>query len=233
MQAVIMAGGLATRLRPLTNDIPKSLISIKGKPFLQFQIELLTHYGIKEIVLCAGYKGKKIESYFGNGNKFGVKIIYSYEKDRLLGTGGALKLAESYLARRFFLIWGDSYVRLNYKEMYDFHLKNSDDFDVTIAIFYNIRNYDKSNVIYERGRIKKYEKNSKDEMKYIDAGIMVFNKKTLKKIPSGKVFQIEGLLHKLAKEEKLKPFLIKKRYYEIGSLKGLSQFIKFVKRNQV
>lgn len=228
-----MAGGLATRLRPLTNDIPKSLILIQGKPFLQYQIELLTRYDIKDIVLCVAYMGKKIEDYFGDGNKFGVKITYSYEKNKLLGTGGALKLVEPYLNENFFLLWGDSYVRLNYKEMHDFHLKNTNDFDVTIAIFYNIRNYDKSNIIYERGRIKKYEKNSKDEMKYIDAGIMVFNKKILKRIPSGKVFQIEDLFHKLAKEEKLKPFLIKKRYYEIGSLKGLNQFKKFVKRNQV
>ena len=112
---------------------------------------------IKDILLCVGYLSEQIENYFGNGNKFGVKIIYSYEKEKLLGTGGALKLAEPYLDDRFFLIWGDSYVRLNYKEMYDFHLKHSSDFEVTIAIFYNIRNYDKSNIIYEKGRIKKYD----------------------------------------------------------------------------
>ena len=228
-----MAGGLATRLRPLTKDIPKSLITIEGKPFLQHQIELLNHSGIKEIVLCVGYMGKKIEDYFGNGNRFGVKIKYSYEKEKLLGTGGALKLAEPHLKEKFFLIWGDSYVRLNYKEMYDSHLKNSGDFDITIAIFYNIGNYDKSNIMYEKGKIKKYEKNSKDKMKYIDAGIMVMNKKLLKRIPSRNVFQIEDLFSGLAKEGKMKPFLIKKRYYEIGSLKGLSQFTKFVKRNQI
>ena len=227
-----MAGGLATRLRPLTKDIPKSLISIEGKPFLQHQIELLNHSGIKEIVLCVGYMGKKIEDYFGNGNRFGVKIKYSYEKEKLLGTGGALKLAEPYLKENFFLIWGDSYVRLNYKEMYDSHLKNSGDFDITIAIFYNRRNYDKSNIMYEKGKIKKYEKNSKDKMKYIDAGIMVMNKKLLKRIPSRNVFQIENLFSGLAKEGKMKSFLIKKRYYEIGSLKGLDQFTKFVKKNQ-
>lgn len=232
MQAVIIAGGLATRLRPLTDDIPKSLISIEGKPFLQYQLELLNRNGLEEIVLCVGYLGKKTEDFFGSGDRFGVKIKYSYEKEKLLGTGGALKLAEPYLDEHFFLIWGDSYVRLNYKEMYEFHLKNSHDFDVTIAIFYNIKQYDKSNIIYERGIIKKYEKNSKHEMKYIDAGIMVFNKKVLKRIPYGKVFQIEDLLRKFAKEGKLKPFLLKKRYYEIGSLKGLNQFTKFVKRNQ-
>lgn len=228
-----MAGGLATRLRPLTDDIPKSMISIEGKTFLQYQIELLNPYGVKEIVLCVGYRGKKIENYFGNGNKYNARILYSYEKEKLLGTGGALKLAEPYLDEKFFLIWGDSYVRLNYKEMYDFHMKNSCDFDVTMAIFYNIRNYDKSNIVYKNGKIKKYEKNSNDEMKYIDAGLMVMNKKLLISIPPGKVFHIEDLFNKLAKEERLQPFLIKKRYYEIGSLKGLNQFTKFVKRNQI
>jgi len=228
-----MAGGLATRLRPLTKDIPKSLISIEGKPFLQHQIELLNYSGVKEIVLCVAYMGKKIDDYFGNGNRFGVKIKYSYEKEKLLGTGGALKLAEPHLNEKFFLIWGDSYVRLNYKEMYDSHLKNSGDFEMTIAIFYNIRCYDKSNIMYEKGKIKKYEKKSKDKMKYIDAGITVMNKKLLKRIPSGIVFQIEDLFSGLAKEGKMKPFLIKKRYYEIGSLKGLNQFTKFVKRNRI
>ncbi len=228
-----MAGGLATRIRPLTNEIPKSLVSIEERPFLQYQIELLTCYGIKDIILCVSYMGKKIENCFGDGNKYNARIIYSYEKEKLLGTGGALKLAEKNLKENFFLIWGDSYVNLNYKEMHDFHLKNSDNFDVTIAIFYNIRNYDKSNIVYKSGKIKKYEKNSTDKMKYIDAGVMVINKKLLLRIPPGKVFQIENLFTKLAKEEKIKPFLIKKRYYEVGSLKGLNQFTKFVKRNQI
>jgi NDP-sugar pyrophosphorylase family protein len=233
MQAVIMAGGLATRLRPLTDDAPKSMISIEGKPFLQYQIELLNLYGVKDIVLCLGYKGKKIEDYFSNGRKFRAKIIYSYEEEKLLGTGGALKLAEPYIDEKFFLIWGDSYVRLDYKEMYDFHLKNSCDFDVTMAIFYNYRNYDKGNIVYKNEKIKKYEKDSKHEMKYIDAGVMVINKKILEEIPSGKVFQIENLFSELAKKGKMKPFLIKKRYYEIGSLNGLNQFAKFVKRKQI
>ena len=233
MQAVLMTGGLATRMRPLTDQIPKSLIPIEEKPFLQYQIELLVCYGITDILLCVGHMGNKIESCFGDGNKYKTRIIYSYEKKDLLGTGGALKFAEKYLKENFFLVWGDSYVRLNYKEMYDFHLKNSGDFDVTMAILYNIRSYDKSNIIYERGRIKKYEKNSADKMKYIDAGVMVLNKKLLKRIPTEEVFQIENLFTKLAEEEKLKPFLVKKRYYEVGSLKGLNQFTKFVTRNQI
>jgi len=233
MQVVIMAGGLAIRVRPLTNNIPKSLISIEGKPFLQYQIELLINNGVKEIVLCAGHMGEKIENYFGNGDKFGAKILYSYERGKLLGTGGALKLAEPYLDEKYFLIWGDSYVRLNYKEMYGLHIKNSDNFDVTLAIFYNYRNYDKSNVIYHRGKIRKYEKNSKDKMKYIDAGIMVINKRILKRVPLGKVYQIEDLFSKLAAEKKIQPFLIKKRYYEIGSLRGLDQFTKFIKRKNI
>ena len=228
-----MAGGLATRIRPLTNKIPKSMISIEGKPFLQYQIELLSCYGIKDIILCVGYMGEKIENCFENGNKYNTRIIYSYEKEKLLGTGGALKMTEPYLDEKFYLIWGDSYVRLNYKKMFDFHLKNSKNFDVTMAIFYNIRNFDKSNIVYKNGSIKKYDKNSTDNMKYIDSGVMVLNKKLLSRIPNREVFQIENLFTKLAKEEKIKPFLIKKRYYEIGSLEGLNQFSKFVKRNQL
>jgi len=227
-----MAGGLATRLRPLTEDTPKSLILIEGKPFLQYQIELLNRNGIKEIVLCLGYMGNKIEDYFGNGNRFGVKIKYSYE-DNLLGTGGALKLVEPHLDEHFFLIWGDSYVRLDYQEMYAFHIKNDRKFEVTMAIFYNIRNYDKSNIAYEHGKIKKYEKHSKDVLKYIDAGIMVINKELLERIPVSRVFQIEEIFSQLAKQEKIQPFLIKKRYYEIGSIKGLNQFKKFINRNQI
>ena len=117
MQVVILAGGLATRLRPLTETIPKSMVLINNKPFLQYQLELLRSNGITDIVLCVGYLHKQIEDYFQNGRNFGVNIKYSREEKGLLGTAGALKNAANFLEDKFFLIYGDSYIFLNFKEI--------------------------------------------------------------------------------------------------------------------
>jgi NDP-sugar pyrophosphorylase family protein len=91
LPVVILAGGLATRLRPLTEKIPKSLVEVAGRPFLEHQIALLRKNGITEIFLCVGYLGQMIEALFGNGKQHGVRIAYSYDGDKLLGTGGAIK----------------------------------------------------------------------------------------------------------------------------------------------
>ena len=98
MQAVILAGGLGTRLRPLTEQIPKVMVPVSGKPFLSHLLDLLRSQGVRDIVLCIGYLGKQVRDFLGNGGSLGITLRYSEEKERLLGTGGALKQARSLLA---------------------------------------------------------------------------------------------------------------------------------------
>ena len=109
MQCVIIAGGLASRLRPITDNIPKSMVLVENRPFLEYQIELLKDKGITNIVLCVGHKGKIIENHFGNGSNYNIVITYSYEKT-LIGTGGALRNAIDLLEDRFFVLYGDTFL---------------------------------------------------------------------------------------------------------------------------
>src|SRR3954462_14370954 len=112
----ILAGGLATRLRPVTEKIPKALIQVAGQPFLAHQLRLLKSAGIRKTVLCVGYHGEMIENEFGDGSSFGIEISYSFDGPELLGTGGALRKALPRLAKKFFVLYGDSYLPIDYAE---------------------------------------------------------------------------------------------------------------------
>ena len=117
MQAVILAGGMGTRLRPVTEQIPKVMVPVNGKPFLLHLLELLRNQGIDDVVLCIGYLGEQVRDFFGNGESLGIRIQYSQEEERLLGTGGALKQAQSLLDDCFFVINGDVYLPVDYTEL--------------------------------------------------------------------------------------------------------------------
>ena len=114
MPAVILAGGLATRLRPLTERIPKALIEVAGHPFLWHQLHLLKRSGIRRVVLLVGHLGESIQQRFQDGAEFGIKIDYSFDGPALLGTAGAIRQALPLLPERFFVLYGDSYLPCDY-----------------------------------------------------------------------------------------------------------------------
>jgi NDP-sugar pyrophosphorylase family protein len=111
----ILAGGLATRLRPITETIPKALIEVAGEPFLAHQLRLLRRYGFERVVLCVGYLGEMIQAFAGNGAAFGLRVEYAFDGPQLLGTGGALRRALPLLGERFAVIYGDSYLPCDYQ----------------------------------------------------------------------------------------------------------------------
>ena len=227
MQIAILAGGLATRLQPLTEKIPKSMIMIEGTPFLQYQLEFLKTGGITEIVLCVGHLSEQIETYFGDGKRFGVNIKYSIERGRLLGTAGSLKNAETLLAEEFFVMYGDSYLFLNFEEV----LKHFQKFNKSalMVVYKNYDKYDKSNVVVEEGMVNKYDKKHKTEdMVYIDYGVNILRKKVLNMISGNQVYSLENLFHELIKQKEMLAFETKERFYEIGSRRGLEDFKKYV-----
>ena len=117
LQAVILAGGLGTRLRPLTLKVPKPMVDINGKPFLEIKLKDMLKKGIRDYVFCIGYLGNMIEEYFGDGSRFGARIRYSYDGEKLLGPIGALKNAQNLLDEDFIVTYGDNYVDVNYHEM--------------------------------------------------------------------------------------------------------------------
>lgn len=221
MQAVILCGGLATRLRPLTEKIPKSMIKISGKPFLEHQINLLRKNDVDDIVLCVCYLAETIEEYFGNGRKLGVPIRYSRE-DEPLGTGGALRNAESLLDSEFIVVYGDVYLPINYRKVWDYFIEREK--PALTVVYQNFDEYDTSNMDVSGGLVKKYVKKDGDDLTYIDAGVSILSKKILEFLPAGKTSLEEAVFPKLIKEGDLLAYETKQRFYEIGSSRGLEEF---------
>jgi len=227
VQAVILAGGLATRLRPITERIPKSLIQIYDKPFLQYQLDRLRDEGITDIVLCVGYLGDQIVAYFGDGHKYGVNINYSYDGDQLLGTGGALKKAEEYLYEEFFLTYGDSYLSIDYQTVMSWFKQFGK--QGLMVVYKNYDQYDKSNVSIEGNLVKSYSKTNKTkDMIYIDYGASILRRDVLNLVPEGEVCSLEELFAQLIEQQQLLAYEVKERFYQIGSIDGLEEFKQYI-----
>lgn len=231
IQVVILCGGLATRLGPLAESRPKSMITIEGKPFLEYQLEMLKLKGIKEVVLCKGYLGEQISDYFGDGSKFGLNLRYSVEKSPL-GTAGALKNAGELLSEIFTVIYGDSYLFLDFGKMMDYF--TSFDKMGMMTVYKNHDRYDKSNTAIEGNLVKKYSKNDKIEaMNYIDYGANVFRREVMDMIPSNRFYPLEELFPRLIAEKQMLAYEVKDRFYEIGSTEGLAEFDRFIKNGGI
>ena len=222
MQAVILAGGLATRLRPLTAHVPKAMLPIAGKPFLEHQMDLLRRCGIRDIVLCVGYLAGEIERYFGDGANFGVQLAYSRESGRLLGTGGALRRAKPLLAQDFVVLYGDSYLPLDYADLVRY-ARNSG-MPATMVVYRNQDRWDRSNVLVVGGQVVLYSKTEpRSDMTYIDAGATVLRKELLAMVPSHGPAGLDALQQELARQGLLAAYESPERFHEIGSFAGLEE----------
>jgi NDP-sugar pyrophosphorylase family protein len=218
---VILAGGLATRLRPITERIPKSLVPVAGKPFLAHQLELLRSRGIRRAVLCIGYLGEMIQRDFGN-EKFGVKLDYAFDGPKLLGTGGAIKHALPLLGGEFFVLYGDSYLPVEYAPIADFFQRSGRLGCMTV--YRNEGKYDTSNVVFADGEIKVYDKKAKlPEMRHIDYGLSLFKAAAFDSYPAGQPFDLAEVMGKLVREKQLAGYEVRERFYEIGSPAGLAE----------
>ena len=229
MQLVILAGGLATRLYPLTSKVPKSMLEINKRPFLEYQLELLKEYEIKDVLLCLGYKGELIKNYFGDGKKFGVNLSYSYDGEKLLGTAGALKKAYKLLNDNFLLMYGDSYLPYDYWKIEE-AFKNSEKLSLMV-VYKNQNRFDKSNILIADDLVNVYDKTLKGEnLEYIDAGLSILKKEVLSLVPEDEPFDLQELYKILISEEEMLAYEVKQRFYQIGSLEGLEEFKNLVEK---
>ena len=117
LPVAILAGGLATRLRPVTETVPKVLLEVAGKPFLEHQLAQFREQGVEEVVLCVGFLGETIQEQYGDGALMEYDISYSFDGPKLLGTGGAIRKALPLLGEAFFVMYGDSYLRIDFAEV--------------------------------------------------------------------------------------------------------------------
>jgi len=226
MQIVVICGGLATRLYPTTKTIPKSMIRIAGKPFLEHQIKLFKKNGIFDIVLCTGNFSEQIEEYFGDGKKFGVNIRYSREKEPL-DTGGALRNAKNLLGEEFFTIYGDSYLLCDYQEVYR-HFKKFNKLGL-MTVCKEEEKLGPGNVVIEGDLVKTYDKENLHQpgMNYIEYGLNVFKKAVLGLVDK-KVFPIGDYFKELIQRKELLGLIIPQRFYEMGSSQSLAELKAFI-----
>jgi NDP-sugar pyrophosphorylase family protein len=218
----ILAGGLATRLRPITEKIPKSLVPVAGKPFLAHQLELLQSRGIRRAVLCIGYLGEMIQREFGNGSTYGIRLDYSFDGPKPLGTGGAIKRALPLLGDEFFVLYGDSYLPVEYRPIAEF-FRHSGKLGC-MTVYRNEGHYDTSNVVFRDGEIAVYDKKDRPpEMRHIDYGLSLFKAAVFNSYSADQPFDLAEVMGRLVRERQLAGYEVRERFYEIGSPAGLAE----------
>jgi N-acetyl-alpha-D-muramate 1-phosphate uridylyltransferase len=220
LPVAILAGGLATRLRPVTEKVPKSVLPIAGRPFIHWQLGLLAQQGVTEVVLCAGHLGQQIQAAVGDGSSFGMTVRYSFDGDTLLGTGGALKRALPMLGSAFFVLYGDSYLRCSFAAAQTAYEASAALGLMTVLC--NEGRWEKSNVLFRDGRIAEYNKHlPRPGMRHIDYGLSILSMQALKRGPAGNAFDLADLYQDLALRGELAALTVSERFYEIGSAVGI------------
>lgn len=224
---VVLAGGYATRLYPATKTAPKSMLQVAGKPFISHQLAMLKKNGVLKVVICSGYLSRQIEGFIGDGKTFGLSVKFSVEEKKLLGTGGAIKKALPLLEDNFFVIYGDSYLNIDFKLVNHCFLRSGKKGLMTV-----LRNKDKwgeSNVTFKDGKIAAYDKKNKaQDMEYIDYGLSMLRKSAFDEIGNKEIFDLIELYKRLIKERQMFGYEAKDRFYEIGSPEGLAETGKYL-----
>ena len=225
----ILAGGLATRLRPITEKIPKVLVPVAGKPFLAHQLQLLRKEGVTRAVLCLGYLGEMVQREFGDGAGYGVHLDYSFDGPVLLGTGGALKLALPKLGNQFFVLYGDSYLPTPFAPIAEAFEQSAR--SGLMTVYRNEGKYDTSNVVFGDGEIKVYDKKQRlPEMRHIDYGLSVFRSAVFDRYAENKAFDLADVMRDLVAHQQLAGYEVQQRFYEIGSHEGLQELDTLLRR---
>ena len=220
LPVVLLSGGLATRMRQYTEKVPKAMIDVAGKPFIHWQLTMLKEQGARHVILCIGHLGEKIEEYTGDGSRYGLELTYSYDGDKLLGTGGAIKKIEGILPEAFFILYGDSYLEIPYAPVEDAFTSSGK--KGLMTVYENEDLYDASNVVFRDGELINYRKNNKTaDMRHIDYGLGILRREVFADFPKNEIFDLAAVYEKLALENQLFGYEVFRRFYEIGSPGGL------------
>ena len=229
LPVAVLAGGLATRLRPLTAQLPKALLPIAGRPFIFHQLELLRHQGIEQVVLCLGHRGEQIRAAVETALPPGLAVRYSFDGPQPLGTAGALRKALPLLGAQFFVLYGDSYLPCALSPIADAY--RAARCAALMTILHNDNNWDRSNVLFSGGRLLAYDKRTpRPGMAHIDFGISVLSSAVLARCSAPDPLDLADLLHELAQRGELAAFEVSGRFYEIGSIAGLKDTEEYLAR---
>lgn len=223
MQAVILAGGLGTRLLPLTEAVPKPMVKVAGIPYLEYQLRLLARQNIRDVVLLTGYLSEYIEKYFRSGNSLGLRISYSRERSPM-GTGGALRDARALLHDAFLLIYGDSYLPIQYGEAVD-RLMSSGAQGLVVVYDNGLEDTSVKNNIEldDQSYVSRYEKDSFDRLSFVEAGVLAFRRSVVDLMPVEGIVSLEReVFPRLIAERRLAALVTTQRFYDIGTPERLA-----------
>jgi MurNAc alpha-1-phosphate uridylyltransferase len=234
MQCVILAGGLGTRMRTVTGaDLPKALLPVHGRPFVDHQLELLAGRAVKEVVFCIGHGGAALRAHVGDGAAFGLAVGYVDEGDDLRGTAGALRLAldEGVLDEDFAVLYGDSYLPINLEPVW--RAFSAAELPALMTVYRNENRWEPSNAVLEGGRVVLYDKRRRHarspECRWIDYGLSVLRAELVEqRVPQGEAGDLADLFHVLSLEGKLAGLEVEERFYEVGSPEGLAELERYL-----
>jgi NDP-sugar pyrophosphorylase family protein len=237
MQCVILAGGLATRMRPLTETIPKALIPVAGVPFIDHQLDWLAGHGVSEVVLSVGYRGDMLRDHVGDGTRYGLGVRVVDEGTELRGTAGALRLAldQGALDPAFLMTYGDSFLPIDVADVWQrFQASGA---PALMTVFHNDGQWDDSNVIYRDGRIVLYDKHHATrpaaDFDYIDYGLIALSRDVVAELVPplrpGEKADLAPVLHQLSRRGDLAGMEITQRFFEIGSPAGLQDLEQWMR----
>ncbi|HWE96047.1 MAG TPA: nucleotidyltransferase family protein [Tepidisphaeraceae bacterium] len=219
----LLAGGLATRLRPITQAVPKALVDVGGRPFIDHQLSLLARHGVRDVVLCLGHLGEQVEDYVGDGSAHGLSVRYSYDGETLVGTAGALRWALPKLGDLFWVMYGDSYMDIDYAAV----LKHFAAACSPLGLMTVLRNddqWDRSNVVFENGRLECYDKRNRTAaMRYIDYGVQLLRREALLHLAPGEPADLADIYRDLTAAGRMTGYEVTNRFYEIGTSQSLEE----------
>lgn len=222
LPVAILAGGVATRLRPVTETIPKALVDVAGEPFLAHQLRLLRRNGLERVVICAAYLGDMIEEYVRASRPEGLDVTVAYDGPRLLGTAGALRRAAPLLGSVFFVLYGDSYLPCNYNAVARAYQRSGK--AALMAVYRNDGKWDRSNVEFADGEIRAHDKvHQTREMHYVDYGLGVLSQAALEPVPPDEPYDLAVLYQDLLCRGELAGYAVGERFYEVGSFSGIDE----------
>jgi len=232
LPVAILAGGLATRLRPVTEKIPKALIEINGEPFLAHQLRLLAAHGITRVTMCVGYLAEMIADYAGDGSRFGIQLSYSPDGPSLRGTAGAIAQARPLLGESFFVLYGDSYLPCDYAAVERAFAASGK--PALMTVHRNENQWDTSNVQFEDDRIAVYDKKRRTAaMHHIDYGLGVFRASAFDIVPAAGAHDLADLYSSLASTGNLAGLEIPERFYETGSFTGIQELSEYLAKRDI
>jgi NDP-sugar pyrophosphorylase family protein len=229
LPVALLAGGLATRLRPQTDLVPKALLNIAGRPFIFHQLELLKNQGVDRVVLCVGHLGAQVRTAVGDGRTLGLTVDYSFDGPELLGTGGALKRALPLLGAEFFVLNGDSYLPCSFGRIQSAY--EAAPRPALMTVLRNDNRWDKSNVLFKNGCLIEYDKKStRPDMSHIDFGLSVLSRDIFSRYAESTVIDLADICRDLSKSGQLAAIEVSERFYEIGSPQGIRDTEAYLSR---